>query len=56
MQRTLLALMALLAGFAMAADLPRPSPDFVVPLGGGKQVKVSDYRGKVLCLVFILTT
>ena len=48
--------MALAAGSAMAADLPRPSPDFTIPLPGGKQVKVSDYRGKVLCLVFILTT
>jgi len=51
-----LALIALTAGFALAADISRPSPDFVIPLMGGKQVKVSDYRGKVLCLVFILTT
>jgi peroxiredoxin len=28
----------------------------VIPLTNGKQIKVSDYRGKVLCLTFILTT
>jgi hypothetical protein len=47
---------ALIASSLFAADIPRPSPDFVIQLTGGKQVKVSDYRGKVLCLVFILTT
>jgi hypothetical protein len=45
-----------LAGLAFAAEIPRKSPDFVVQLAGGKQTKVSDYQGKVLCLVFILTT
>ncbi|MBV9771836.1 MAG: TlpA family protein disulfide reductase [Bryobacterales bacterium] len=39
-----------------AAEVPRPSPDFAIQLTDGKQVKVSDYRGKVLCLAFILTT
>ena len=56
MRRMNLATLALMAGSALAADLSRPSPDFTVQLMGGKQVKVSDYRGKVLCLVFILTT
>ncbi len=58
LRRTTLALglIALAAGSAWAADISRPSPDFVIPLTNGKQVKVSDYRGKVLCLVFILTT
>jgi hypothetical protein len=51
-----LATLTLLAGSAIAADLSRPSPEFTVQLIGGKQVKVSYYRGKVLCLVFILTT
>jgi peroxiredoxin len=39
-----------------AADVPRQSPDFPIQLTDGKQIKVSDYRGKVLCLTFILTT
>ena len=46
----------LIAASLFAADIPRQSPDFVIQLTNGKQVKVSDYRGKVLCLVFILTT
>ncbi len=39
-----------------AATIPRQSPDFSIQMMDGKQVKVSDYRGKVLCLTFILTT
>ena len=39
-----------------AAQIPRQSPDYSIQLTNGKQVKVSDYRGKVLCLTFILTT
>ncbi len=39
-----------------AAEIPRQSPDFSIQMTNGKQVKVSDYRGKVLCLTFILTT
>ena len=41
---------------ASAAQIPRQSPDFAIQLASGKQIKVSDYRGKVLCLTFILTT
>lgn len=48
--------LTLAAGAAMAAEIPRPSPDFVVQLAGGKQLKVSDYRGKVLCMLLMLTT
>lgn len=48
--------LAALVGCAFAAELPRKAPDFPVQLLDGKQMKVSDYRGKVLCLVFILTT
>jgi peroxiredoxin len=48
--------LALTAGSLWAAEIPRASPDFTIQLTGGKQIKVSDYRGKVLCLTFILTT
>jgi peroxiredoxin len=51
-----LATLALTVGSLWAADVPRQSPDFAVKLTNGKQLKVSDYRGKVLCLAFILTT
>ena len=44
-----------LAGL-QAAEIPRQSPDYTVQMQNGKQIKVSDYRGKVLCLTFILTT
>ncbi len=51
------AALALLAASAAGAQtIPRPSPDFAIQMPGGKQIKVSDYSGKVLCLVFILTT
>jgi len=58
---TRLATVALLAGSLgaatlTAAEIPRAAPDLAIPLPNGKQVKISDYRGKVLCLVFILTT
>ncbi len=33
-----------------------PVARFRIQLPNGKQIKVSDYRGKVLCLGFILTT
>lgn len=58
MRSTIVAALALLAGSVMATaqQVPRPSPDFVIQMGGGKQLKVSDYRGKVVCFVFILTT
>ena len=60
--RRLLISAVLVASMAFAslglqgATLPRQSPDFVVQMGNGKSIKVSDYRGKVLCLRFILTT
>jgi peroxiredoxin len=54
--RALIATLVLAAGSAWAAQIPRQAPDFIIHLMNGKQVKVSDYRGKVLGLTFILTT
>ena len=45
-----------LLGAAFAADLPRKAPELGVKLPDDKQALVSSYRGKVLCLAFILTT
>jgi peroxiredoxin len=56
MRALAIATLALAAGSLWAATIPRQSPDFTVQLTNGKQIKVSDYRGKVLCLTFILTT
>ena len=48
--------LALALAAALAADVPRKSPEFAVLLPDGSQARVSDYKGKVLCLAFILTT
>jgi peroxiredoxin len=53
---TLIPAAILSAGFLKSAEIPRQSPDFPIELTNGKTVKVSDYRGKVLCLGLILTT
>lgn len=41
---------------AIGAELPRKAPEFTINLNGGKVAQLSAYRGKVLCLAFILTT
>ena len=56
MRLKILFMLALLACSAFAAQMPRKSPEFAIQLPDGKQLLVSSYRGKVLCLVFILTT
>src|SRR3954454_9646861 len=41
---------------AVRADqLPRPSPDFAINLGQGKQIHISQYKGKTAVVAFILT-
>jgi peroxiredoxin len=44
------------AATARAAEVPRPSPDFAVTMLDGKPILLSQYKGKVLVLAFILTT
>jgi peroxiredoxin len=56
MRALIIATFTLAAGSLWAAEIPRQAPDFAIQLTNGKQVKVSDYRGKVLGLTFILTT
>jgi peroxiredoxin len=56
MRALTIAALLLTAGSLWSATIPRLSPDFAVKMTDGKQIKVSDYRGKVLCLTFILTT
>jgi len=41
---------------ALAADVPRPSPDFAINTIEGPQIRLSAYKGKVCVLAFILTT
>jgi peroxiredoxin len=45
----------LAAPFMRGAELPRKSPDFAIALNGGRQLRLSRYRGKVVVLAFILT-
>jgi peroxiredoxin len=56
MRALIIGTILLASGSLWAAAIPRQSPDFTIQMTDGKQVKVSDYRGKVLCLTFILTT
>src|ERR1017187_850794 len=50
-----LTLLAMAGASARAAQLPRPSPDFAINLGQGKQVRISQYKGKTVAVAFILT-
>jgi peroxiredoxin len=40
----------------MGAEIPRQSPEFVIKLPNGKQILLSQYRGKVVAFAFFLTT
>jgi hypothetical protein len=51
---TLLASVCGTVGYS--AELPRKAPELTIPLPDGQSVKISDYRGKVVVLAFILTT
>jgi len=53
------ALGCLLAGVAVplrGADVPRPAPEMTIPLANGRQIRLSDFKGKVVALEFLLTT
>ena len=39
-----------------AAVIPRSSPEYTIQLSNGKKAQLSQYRGKVVALEFILTT
>jgi peroxiredoxin len=52
---TALAILPVVAA-AYAANLPRQSQELAIGLNGGKQVLLSQYRGKVVAVCFILTT
>jgi peroxiredoxin len=45
----------LLSLAAQAATLPRAAPDFAINLAPGKQIKLSQYKGRPVVLIFILT-
>jgi len=58
LRRTILAILALLttSAAAFAGTLPRPaSPQFAIHLINGQQVTLSQFQGKAVALIFILT-
>ena len=48
--------LCVLAPFTTVAALPRKAPEFVIKLPDGSQKLLSQYRGKVVVLEFLLTT
>src|ERR1039458_4216688 len=46
----------MLAAFVIGAGVPRPAPEFAVRMMDGTDILLSQQRGKVVCLMFILTT
>src|SRR5450755_3583617 len=50
-----LTLLSIATPSTQAAELPRPSPDFAINLGQGKQVRIGQYKGKTVVVAFILT-
>lgn len=53
--RKLLPVLLCVASLAAGAEIPRPAPDFVVNFPDGRQIHLSEYKGKVVVLAFILT-
>jgi peroxiredoxin len=56
MIRRVSSLFALGAALLSAADVPRRSPEFAINMADGRQILLSQYRGKVVAMTFILTT
>jgi thiol-disulfide isomerase/thioredoxin len=44
------------AGASAAPQVPRPSPEFAINMPSGGQVLLSQHKGKIVAMVFILTT
>ncbi len=52
----LMALVAFTCAFTYAATVPRPAAEYAIQMPNGKQVLLSQYRGKVVALGFYFTT
>jgi len=50
------AALPLIFAAARAADLPRQAPEVLINMIAGNPVRLSQYRGKVVAMCFILTT
>ncbi|MCE5306019.1 MAG: TlpA family protein disulfide reductase [Acidobacteriales bacterium] len=56
LRRSLLAVTMCAAAAFAAGNLPRKAPEFVIKLPNGGQKLLSQYRGKVVVMEFLLTT
>ncbi len=59
MIRRLLAVTSVLltaVSFAQAENIPRPAPEFVIHMADDSQILLSQLRGKVVAMEFLLTT
>jgi peroxiredoxin len=58
MKRLHTAVYSLLLSCALlpAADIPRPAPDYPIPLTNGQTLRTADFKGKVVVVEFLLTT
>src|SRR5689334_18654959 len=57
MRIALIALLSVaIAAASLAAEVPRPAPDFSILLPGGKALPLKALHGKVVLLAFIFTT
>ena len=52
----LVPLLLCLTSLGAGAEVPRPAPDFTVYLNDGREIHLSEYKGKVVVLAFLLTT
>lgn len=50
------ALLLVAACLLAALEIPRKPPDFAISMNDGKQLLISQYKGKVVVLAFVLTT
>ncbi len=55
-RRKFLLLPALLASSCFADQIPRPSPDFTILMNAAPPIPISQYKGKAIALIFLLTT
>ncbi len=56
LSRRILAASSFLAASLCLSAAPRPTPDFKINIVNGQPLHLSQYRGKVVVLAFILTT
>ena len=52
---SVVSIMAAALPFANAANVPRPSPDFVINMPQAKPIHIGQYKGKTVVVAFILT-